>query len=215
MFIELKNVSKKIKGAEILKNVSLKINNGICCGFVGRNGCGKTMLLRAICGFMKCDGDVFIDGRKIGEDISFINNAGIIIGETTFIGSMTGFENLKILSEIQKIISEEQIKESLRAVGLESSSDKKYRKYSLGMKQRLRIAQAIMENPNILILDEPFNGLDKNGCEEISILLEEYKKQGKTILITSHNDEDIKRLCDKTFEMDKGEIIAEVDLNEK
>lgn len=215
MFIELKNVSKKINGAEILNNVSLEISKGTCCGFIGRNGCGKTMLLRAVCGFMKCDGDIFINGQKIGEDISFINNAGIIIGETTFIGSMTGLENLKILAEIQKIISEEQIKESLKAVGLESVSNKKYRKYSLGMKQRLRIAQAIMEDPNILILDEPFNGLDKNGCEEISTLLEEYKKQGKTILLTSHNDEDIKRLCDKTFEMDKGEIIAEVNLNEK
>ncbi len=209
MSIKIENLNKKMGDAQLLKSISLEIPDGSCCGFVGRNGCGKTMLLRAICGFMKCDGEILIDNKQIGKDITFLKNAGIIIGETTFIGNLTGFDNLKMLADIQGLIDNSRIEKALKLVGLDNAKEKKYRKYSLGMKQRLRIAQAIMENPTYLVLDEPFNGLDKNACEEILSLLEEYKKQKKTILLTSHNDEDIKRLCDKVFEMENGEVIKE------
>lgn len=214
MFIELENVSKIINNLYILKEINIKIEKGICCGFTGTNGCGKTMLLRAIAGYMSTDGTVKCNGEII-KNGKFIKNAGIIIGETDFIGSMSGYNNLKALAEINSKIDDERIDEVLKIVGLGDAKHKKYRKYSLGMKQRLRIAQAIMEYPEILILDEPFNGLDKTGYSEIIKLLEHLKKEKVTILLTSHNDSDVKRLCDKVYEMDNGKIINEVNVNEK
>lgn len=213
MFINLENVNKTINGSCILKNINVKIEKGSCCGFVGRNGCGKTMLLRTVAGYMSTDGEVECDGKIVGNG-KFIKNAGLIIGETDFISGMSGYNNLKALAQINSKVDDERINEVLRAVGLFEAKDKKYRKYSLGMKQRLRIAQAIMEYPEILILDEPFNGLDKTGCTEIMQLLEQLKKEKVTILLTSHNDSDIKRLCDKVYEMDNGKIINEVNIDE-
>ena len=213
MFINLKNVNKTINGSCILKNINVKIEKGSCCGFVGRNGCGKTMLLRTVAGYMSTDGEVECDGKIVGNG-KFIKNAGLIIGETDFISGMSGYNNLKALAQINSKVDDERINEVLRVVGLFEAKDKKYRKYSLGMKQRLRIAQAIMEYPEILILDEPFNGLDKTGCTEIMQLLEQLKKEKVTILLTSHNDSDIKRLCDKVYEMDNGKIINEVNIDE-
>ncbi len=213
MFINLENVNKTINGSCILKNINVKIEKGSCCGFVGRNGCGKTMLLRTVAGYMSTDGEVECDGKIVGNG-KFIKNAGLIIGETDFISGMSGYNNLKALAQINSKVDDERINEVLRVVGLFEAKDKKYRKYSLGMKQRLRIAQAIMEYPEILILDEPFNGLDKTGCTEIMQLLEQLKKEKVTILLTSHNDSDIKRLCDKVYEMDNGKIINEVNIDE-
>ena len=207
--ITLYNVSKRIKGQEILQNISIEMEEGKCYGFIGNNGCGKTMLLRAVCGYMNIDsGTITINDKQIGRDIDFIRNAGIIIGETQFINSMSGFDNLKILAEIQKKIGDKEIYDVLKQMGLYENRDKKVRKYSLGMKQRLRLAQAFMENPDILVLDEPFNALDKDTVVDVQKKIENEKNKGKTILLTSHDEGNISILCDTVFEMDCGRIIG-------
>ncbi|MCI6205191.1 MAG: ATP-binding cassette domain-containing protein [Lachnospiraceae bacterium] len=207
--ITLHNVSKRIKGQEILQNISIEMEEGKCYGFIGNNGCGKTMLLRAVCGYMNIDsGTITINDKQIGRDIDFIRNAGIIIGETQFINSMSGFDNLKILAEIQKKIGDKEIYDVLKQMGLYENRDKKVRKYSLGMKQRLRLAQAFMENPDILVLDEPFNALDKDTVVDVQKKIENEKNKGKTILLTSHDERNISILCDTVFEMDCGRIIG-------
>ena len=207
--ITLHNVSKRIKGQEILQNISIEMEEGKCYGFIGNNGCGKTMLLRAVCGYMNIDsGTITINDKQIGRDIDFIRNAGIIIGETQFINSMSGFDNLKILAEIQKKIGDKEIYDILKQMGLYENRDKKVRKYSLGMKQRLRLAQAFMENPDILVLDEPFNALDKDTVVDVQKKIENEKNKGKTILLTSHDERNISILCDTVFEMDCGRIIG-------
>lgn len=206
--IRIRNVTKKIKNQEILNNISIDIDLGKCYGFVGNNGCGKTMLLRAICGYMNIDsGKIEINDKEIGRDIDFIQNAGIIIGETQFINNLSGFENLKILAEIQKKIGDREIIEVLHQVGLYEARSKKVKKYSLGMKQRLRLAQAFMENPDILILDEPFNALDKDTVEKMQAIILSEKEKKKTILLTSHDERNIHLLCDVVFEMDSGRMI--------
>lgn len=206
--IRLRNVTKKIKKQGILNDISIDIGLGKCYGFVGNNGCGKTMLLRAICGYMNIDsGNIEINGKEIGRDIDFVQNAGIIIGETQFINNLSGFENLKILAEIQKKIGNREIIEVLHQMGLYEARNKKVKKYSLGMKQRLRLAQAFMENPDILILDEPFNALDKDTVEKIQNIILSEKEKKKTILLTSHDERNICLLCDVVFEMDAGKII--------
>lgn len=207
--INIKNISKKIKKQVVLEDISLSLNKGNCYGFIGNNGSGKTMLFRAITGLMQVDsGCVEINGVEIGKEQNFIKDAGTIIGESTFINSLSGYENLLILAEIQNKIGKEDILEILKKVGLIEAKDKKFKNYSLGMKQRLRIAQAIMEDPSILILDEAFNGLDKEGTREIQELLLNYKKMGKTILLTSHNERDIELLCDEVFELNRGKLIG-------
>lgn len=207
--INIKNISKKIKKQVVLEDISLFLNKGKCYGFIGNNGSGKTMLFRAITGLMQVDsGCVEINGVEIGKEQNFIKDAGTIIGESTFINSLSGYENLLILAEIQNKIGKEDVLKILKKVGLIEAKDKKFKNYSLGMKQRLRIAQAIMEDPSILILDEPFNGLDKEGTREIQELLLNYKKMGKTILLTSHNERDIQLLCDEVFELNSGKLIG-------
>ena len=213
MYISLENVSFRINKEELLNDISLEVKSGLCYGFVGRNGCGKTMLLRCIAGYIETDGVVKYNGRE-REKGEFLQNAGMIIGETDFIPLLSGFQNLKALAEINKKVNDEKIHDVMEIVGLKQEENKKYRKYSLGMKQRLRIAQAIMDEPKLLILDEPFNGLDKSGCDDIIKLLKTKKESGITILLTSHNQADIVQLCDVVFEMDKGKIINEVKLNE-
>ena len=153
-------------------------------------------------------GTITINDKQIGRDIDFIRNAGIIIGETQFINSMSGFDNLKILAEIQKKIGDKEIYDVLKQMGLYENRDKKVRKYSLGMKQRLRLAQAFMENPDILVLDEPFNALDKDTVVDVQKKIENEKNKGKTILLTSHDERNISILCDTVFEMDCGRIIG-------
>lgn len=205
--IEVKNVGLKIKKDVILKDINVKLDKGKIYGIVGRNGCGKTMLMKCICGFVKpTSGEIFVEGKKIGTDVDFPQNVGIIIETPGFVPYYSGYRNLKILAGLRKKIGREEIMEILKKVGLEGQENKLVRKYSLGMRQRLGLAQAMMEKPDIYILDEPMNGLDNEGVEDMRKILTELKKEGKTILLVSHNSEDISILSDEIYYMDKGTI---------
>ena len=203
--IVVKNASKAFGKEAALQNVSMVFEEGKIYGIVGRNGSGKTVLFKCIMGFLKLDdGKVIVDDMVVGLDVDVINNAGIIIENPGFLPGYTGYQNLKFLAKLTRKIGKKEIMDAMTKVGLEPLSKKHVGKYSLGMRQRLGIAQAIMEDPDILILDEPMNGLDNQGVEDIRKLLLELKEQGKTILIASHNREDIDVLCDHVWEMDKG-----------
>ena len=203
--IEVKNVGLKIKKDVILKEINVNFEKGKIHGIVGRNGCGKTMLMKCICGFVKpTDGEVFVEGKKIGKDVDFPQNVGIIIETPGFVPYYSGYRNLKILAGLRKKIGKEEIMDILKQVGLEGAENKLVRKYSLGMRQRLGLAQAMMEKPDIFILDEPMNGLDNEGVEEMRVILKGLKEAGKTILLVSHNSEDISILSDEIYYMDKG-----------
>lgn len=203
--IDVKELSLTIKKTEILKKVSVSFEKGKIHGLIGRNGSGKTMLMKCICGFIKpTEGTVSVDGKLIGKDCDFPNAVGIIIETPGFIPYYSGYKNLKLLADLNKKISREQIRRSMEQVGLDPDLKRHVRKYSLGMRQRLGLAQAIMEDPELLILDEPMNGLDKDGVADMRKYLLNLKEQGKTILIASHSAEDIEILCDTVCEMDKG-----------
>lgn len=205
MIIEVKNVSLRIGKTDILKSLNISFEKGKIHGLIGRNGSGKTMLLKCICGFVKpTDGEITVDGKRIGKDCDFPDSVGIIIETPGFIPYYSGYKNLKLLADLNKKINGNEIKKSMEQVGLDPDLKRHVRKYSLGMRQRLGLAQAIMENPEILILDEPMNGLDKDGVKDIREYLKSYRDQGKTILIASHSAEDIEILCDTVCEMNKG-----------
>ena len=204
--IQVDHAVKKFKETTALDDVSLFLEKNKIHGIIGRNGSGKTVLFKCICGFMKLDsGEITVNGKRVKPAAA--QEMGVIIENPGFIGSMSGFKNLKLLASIQRKISDETIRDTMRLVGLDPDSRKHVRKYSLGMRHRLGIAQAIMEDPEILILDEPMNGLDKQGVEEIRKLLLRLKEQGKTILLSSHYAEDIKVLCDTVHEMDGGKLL--------
>jgi len=205
--ISIQNVEKSFRGNMALKNVSIDFEKGKIHGLIGRNGSGKTVLFKCICGFMPYDsGTISIDGKVIGKDIDVPTNIGIIIEEPGFLSNYSGLRNLMILASIQKKISKHEVRIIMEKVGLDPDNKKSVGKYSMGMRQRLGIAQSIMENPDILILDEPMNGLDKNGVKEVRALLLNLSKNGQTILLASHNAEDIDVLCDTVCEMDGGEL---------
>lgn len=205
--INVENACLTINKNVILDNVSLEAGEGEIVGIVGRNGSGKTMLMKCICGFIPLtSGRITVDGKEIGKDVDFPASTGVIIETPGFVPYYTGFHNLKILSEIGTRIQDERIKEAMKLVGLDPGLKRHVGKYSLGMRQRLGIAQAIMEDQRILILDEPFNGLDADGVVDIRRLLLEYKEQGRTVLIASHIAQDINILCDKTIFLNKGKI---------
>lgn len=200
--IEVKNVWKAFGKQQVLKDVSFSIPSGSIYGVVGNNGSGKTVLMKCICGFMKCDkGRILVNGRQVGKEVDFPDSLGVIIETPGFISGLSGYKNLKILASLKGRIGKQEIKETLRRVGLSPDMKKPVAKYSLGMRQRLGIAQAIMENPDVLVLDEPFNGLDKQGVLEIRALLKELKASGKSILLASHNAQDIEELCDQVEDL--------------
>lgn len=203
--VEVKNACKSFKETQALKNVTISFERGNIHGIIGRNGSGKTVLFKCICGFMTLSsGEIIVDGKEIKPSVS--QDIGIIIENPGFIGSLSGFKNLKLLAGIHKKINEDEIRDAIRRVGLDPDMKKAVRKYSLGMRHRLAIAQAIMERPRLLILDEPMNGLDKQGVLEIRELFKELKKEGITILLSSHYSEDIDALCDTVCEMDAGKL---------
>lgn len=205
--IQINKLNLTLGKTDILKDITVSFEDGQIHGLIGRNGSGKTMLMKCICGFIKVtSGEVIVDGQKIGKDVDFPKDMGIIIETPGFIPYYSGYKNLKLLAGLKGEITKEQIKDTMVKVGLDPNLKRHVRKYSLGMRQRLGLAQAIMENPKLLVLDEPFNGLDKDGVKEMREYLLSYKKQGKTILICSHSSEDISILCDTVHEMDKGKI---------
>ena len=206
--ISVKEVSLTIKKEYILSDVSMELEKGKIYGIVGRNGSGKTMLMKCICGFVKpTAGEITVEGQRIGKDVDFPQNVGIIIETPGFIPYYSGYRNLKILAGLRKRIGEQEIRETMKVVGLEGAENKLVRKYSLGMRQRLGLAQAMMEKPEIYILDEPMNGLDNEGVEDMRRIFLGLKKEGKTILLVSHNSEDITVLCDEIYYMDKGKLM--------
>ena len=209
-YIEVKNVSKSFSGRAILQNISLSVEQGTTVGLVGANGSGKSVLFKIICGFEKPDqGSVYVRGRQIGKNgRDFPADMGVFINSPGFIGIYSGFQNLKFLADIQGKIGEKEIRQTMTKVGLDPDNKAKVDNYSLGMKQKLGLAQAIMEEPSLLILDEPMNGLDNQGVQEMRQLFLKLKDEGKTILLASHNREDIAALCDTTVEIDRGKIVG-------
>ena len=203
--IELIHVTKKFGQELVLKEVNLTLEQGRVYGIVGNNGSGKTVLMKCICGFLiPTTGLIQVFGSSIGQDVDFPESLGVIIETPGFLTNLTGRKNLEILAGMRQKIGPAEVLQVLEKVGLDPTLKKPVANYSLGMRQRLGIAQAIMEDPKLLILDEPFNGLDKHGVGEIRKLLLELKEEGKTILLASHNEEDIRILCDEVYEMDGG-----------
>ena len=205
--IVIDKLTKSFKGKTVLEDVNMQLQEGRIYGIVGDNGSGKTVLLKLICGFMKPDsGTVTVNGKVIGKDADFPENTGIIIEAPGFLPNYSGMKNLEYLASIRGKIGKEQIEAAMKTVGLDPSSKLRVGKYSLGMKQRLGIAQAIMENQQLLILDEPMNALDKDAVEEMRKLFLRFKASGKTMLIVSHNEGDISTLCDEVYEFDGARI---------
>ena len=208
MYIKITDVNKTIKKAPILRDINLEFTGGKVYGLRGKNGSGKTMLMRAICGLITPDsGIIDIDGKILGKDISFPESIGVLIENPAFIGNYTGFKNLKVLASIQNRIGDEQIRKALEDIGLDLDDKRTYRKYSLGMKQKLGIAAAVMENPDIIILDEPINALDEVSVEKVHDILEEQKKRGAVIIIACHDKEELDQLSDEIIEISDGRII--------
>lgn len=201
--IIVEHVSKAFGKEKVLRDVSLAIPPGRICGVAGNNGSGKTVLMKCICGFMQPDGGrIFVNGVQVGKECDFPDGLGVIIETPGFLPNISGYRNLKILAALKGRIGKKEIVETLQRVGLDPAMKKPVSKYSLGMRQRLGIAQAIMEEPGVLILDEPFNGLDKGRAAQMRELLLELKKQGKAILLASHNAQDMETLCDEVHEME-------------
>ena len=203
--ISVQNLSKSFGQERVLKNVTRDFEKGKIHGIVGNNGSGKTVLMKCICGFLIPDsGSITVNGERVGVDVDFPRDMGLIIETPGFLPNMTGVKNLEILASLNKKIGLREMAAAIRRVGLDPLMKKPVGKYSLGMRQRLGIAQAIMEDPTLLILDEPLNGLDKHGVREMRQLIKGLKEQGKTILLASHNQGDIDELCDTVCEMDAG-----------
>ncbi len=203
------NICKTIDKKIILNNVNLKLQSGQIYGFIGKNGAGKTMLFRALSGLMSIDnGSVILDGKQLHKDFDVLPNLGIMIENAGLYPELSGFENLRRIAAIRKIANESAIKEYIKIVGLDPDDKRPFRKYSLGMKQRLIFAQAVFENQKILMLDEPTNALDDSGVKMVRDLLLE-KKKDSIILIASHNSEDINLLADEVYRVSDGCFIKE------
>ncbi|WP_089610615.1 ATP-binding cassette domain-containing protein [Dehalobacterium formicoaceticum] len=195
--INIQNISKSFKGIPLFENASAQFDEGKIYGIIGQNGSGKSVLFKMICGFMRPDaGEITIDPAYRTRKTNFPKNFGIIIDRPGYIAGKTGFENLKRLADIQQLISDQEIRQAMTLVGLNPDAKQKVKNYSLGMKQKLALAQAFMENQEVLVLDEPFNALDFDSVHTIRQLLLNFKQKGKTIILTSHNKEDIDLLCD-------------------
>ena len=203
--VQVRNVTVDFGPEHILKKITHDFNRGLIHGIIGNNGSGKTVLMKCICGFLlPTEGEIIVNGKRVGKDVDFPPDLGIIIETPGFLPHVSGSKNLEILAALNKRVSRDEIAASIRRVGLDPTIKKPVSKYSLGMRQRLGIAQAIMENPCLLILDEPFNGLDKQGVREMRELIKGLMTEGKTIILASHIQEDIDDLCDTVCEIDAG-----------
>lgn len=198
--IEATNISKSFSGQEILRNVNWSVDQGKTVGVVGGNGSGKSVLFKVVCGLVRADeGDVKVRGQLLGQEMDFPENIGVFINSPGFIDIYTGYKNLLYLAQINGRITESKIKETMRLVGLNPDNKTKVKDYSLGMKQKLGIAQAIMEDQDILVLDEPFNALDYKTYNDVKEIVRSLQEEGRTILLTSHHFEDIEELCDEVY----------------
>lgn len=208
--VEVYEVEKSYGEQKVLDKVNLKLYKGNIYGLVGRNGSGKTVLMKCILGLTRPDrGKIFVHGQEIGRDREFASDTGFLIETPGFFNSWSGYENLRYFMNIRNKADPGRLKECLKMVGLETAGEKKVGKYSMGMRQRLGIAQALMERPGLLILDEPMNGLDNHGVEKIRDMLMDLRDRGITILLASHNREDMEYLCDEEYEMDRGVLRKE------
>lgn len=210
MELKVDKIEKYLDGRKILDNIELNMHGGCVYGFIGRNGSGKTMLFRAISGLIKLDsGKIIYNGQELSKKFSILPSLGMIIENTNMYPEFTGYQNLKMLAKIKGIIGKEEIINALNRVGLDPDDKRIVHKYSLGMKQRLAIAQAIMEKPEVLMFDEPTNGLDEGGVKMIRNIIKEEKNRGCIILLASHNKEDIELLADVVYRIVNGKIDSE------
>ena len=207
MYLEVEEINKKIGVDDVLSEISLSMEKGKIYGLQGKNGCGKSMLMRVICGLvLPTSGRVIIDGEELGKELSFPENVGVFIEKPGFLDAYSGFQNLSMLASIKKQIGGREIKETLKRVGLEEVMHKKYKKYSLGMKQKLGIAAVIMEQPDIVILDEPANALDEKSEGRLWQIVREEKERGALVIISCHTAEVLEEISDEIFKIDQGRI---------
>ena len=209
MKVTLHEVSKTIKGITVLDRISLELEGGNVYGVQGKNGCGKTMLMRTICGLIRpTSGSIFLNDEILGKDISFPRSVGVLIENPSFLNGYTGFQNLKMLSDLRDHLPSEKICDTLSRVGLDPADKRVYRKYSLGMKQKLGIAAAVMGDPELVILEEPINAIDETGVQNVRDILHDLKKKGSVIIIACHDREELEQLSDQIFKIEAGRIIA-------
>jgi ABC-2 type transport system ATP-binding protein len=207
MYLEVSNITKIIDKSTILDSVSLSMDKGKIYGLKGKNGSGKTMIMRAICGLIKLtEGEIYIDGKPLDRNQAFPPSIGVLIENPGFINNYSGTRNLKVLADIKGLIGMEEIEQTMALVGLDPHEKKKVKKYSLGMKQKLGIAAAIMENPDMILLDEPTNALDQESIRNLRDILKEYKKRGKLIILSSHDSEELENLSDEIYIIEDGRI---------
>lgn len=205
--IVVNEVSKSIYGVPIINSVSMTLVSGNVYGFQGINGSGKTMLMRLICGLIyPTKGEIIIDGKRLGKEITFPQSVGLLLENPAFLDSYTGYENLEMLASIKNIITREEIHEAITSVGLDPLDKRKYKKFSLGMKQRLGIAAAIMEKPDILILDEPTNSLDSRGVSLVKTIIAKERERGAIIILACHDLPVLQDVSDEIFLLEQGKI---------
>lgn len=216
MNIKISHVSKIIKNNPVIKDISMELQSGAVYGFKGINGSGKTMLMRLISGLIRpSQGEISMNGKILGKDISFPNSIGVFLENPAFLDAYSGFNNLKLLASIKSVASDEDIRNTLLRVGLDPNSDKKYKKYSLGMKQRLGIAAAIMEKPEIVILDEPTNSLDEDGVDLVKHIVRNEKERGALVIVSCHDEEILKGMSDEVFLLEQGRLIGHITEEDK
>ena len=213
--IEIENVTKKIHRNIVLKSINISMKSGTIYGLQGINGSGKTMLMRIVSGLIRpTEGSIKINEKILNKDITFPESIGILLENPSFLDNYSGFDNLKMLASVQNRVDDEAIRESIKAVGINPLDSKKYKKYSLGMKQRLGIAAAVMEKPDIVILDEPTNSLDTNGVEMVKEILKAQKERNALVIISCHDFAVLKEMSDEIFLLESGEIIKHYNSNE-
>lgn len=207
MKIELKDVSKKFKDIVVVENINMKFESGKIYSFIGRNGVGKSVILKMICGYLNpSSGIITYNDKVLNKDIKYPINTRCLIENPSFIPDLTGYENLKLLADIKKVIGKKEIEDALKLVNLYEEKDKKYSKYSLGMRQKLGIAQVLMENPEVIVLDEPFNGIENESVDKLRKVLLKEKEKGKLILIATHIKDDVKILSDEIYLVDNKNV---------
>lgn len=216
MNIKISHVSKTIKNNPVIKDVSMELQSGAVYGFKGINGSGKTMLMRLISGLIRpSQGEISMNGKILGKDISFPNSIGVFLENPAFLDAYSGFNNLKLLASIKSVASDDGIRNTLLRVGLDPDSNKKYKKYSLGMKQRLGIAAAIMEKPEIVILDEPTNSLDEDGVDLVKHIVRNEKERNALVIVSCHDEEILKGMSDEVFLLEQGRLIGHITEEDK